>query len=270
MLEKLANLDRRIIFLFVGLAVLIPIIFPLGLPNAVSQPVQNIYDFVETIPEGSLVFISFDYGPSTKIECEPMALAVTKQLFRRNIKVVGWALWPEGASMARNVFDVTGKEYNKKYGVDYINLGYKAGGSITIKEIGEDIRSTFPQDVDNISIDKYSVMDGVKNYKNFKLGVSVSAGVPGLREYIVVANSIFGVPIAGGCTAVSAPEMYPYLNSKQMVGLMGGLKGAAEYETLMNYVGDASKGMDAQSIAHLLIVLFVIMSNIIFFMQKKK
>ena len=32
-----------------------------------------------------------------------------------------------------------------------------------------------------------------------------------------------------GCTAVSAPEYYPYVQSGQLSGLLGGLAGAAAY-----------------------------------------
>ena len=48
------------------------------------------------------------------------------------------------------------------------------------------------------------------------------------------------------------------------------LKGAAEYEQLLKKPGSASVGMDAQSITHLLIVLFVVVGNIQYFVSKKK
>jgi len=95
--------------------------------------------------------------------------------------------------------------------------------------------------------------------------VSLSAGVPGIREYVLIVNTQFGKTMAGACTAVTAPEMYTFLNSGQLLGLMGGLKGAAEYEKLIEYEGNARKGMDAQSVVHLVIVMFIVFSNIIYF-----
>jgi hypothetical protein len=85
-----------------------------------------------------------------------------------------------------------------------------------------------------------------------------------------VGNSLFHRPIAGGCTAVSAPQFYPYLQTGQLIGLLGGLKGAAEYETLVNYAGDATRRMDAQSIAHLVIIIFIIFANISYFVLRKR
>jgi hypothetical protein len=71
-----------------------------------------------------------------------------------------------------------------------------------------------------------------------------------------------------GCTAVSAPQFMPFVQSGQLKGLLGGLKGAAEYETFMEYPGDATKYMASQSIAHLVIILFIIIGNLAFFMKQ--
>ena len=68
--------------------------------------------------------------------------------------------------------------------------------------------------------------------------------------------------MGAGCTAVSATQYYPDLNSGQINGLIGGLKGAAEYEFLRdpNLEGtdnQALAGMTAQSVVHVLIILLV-------------
>jgi hypothetical protein len=68
-------------------------------------------------------------------------------------------------------------------------------------------------------------MNQVQDYRSIDIAVSFSAGANGLREYITIVNTQFGVNVAGAVTAVSAPEKYPYLNSGQLLGLMGGLKG---------------------------------------------
>jgi hypothetical protein len=87
----------------------------------------------------------------------------------------------------------------------------------------------------------------------------------------MVANDKFNIPVAGGATAVSAPEMLPYLNKQQQLhGLLGGLKGAAEYEKLIGKVGLATAGMDAQSIAHLIIIAFIALGNINYYLEKKR
>lgn len=55
--------------------------------------------------------------------------------------------------------------------------------------------------------------------------VSFSAGDPGLLMWIQYAWQRFRVPATGSCTAVSAPEFSAYLQSNQLQGLMGGMRG---------------------------------------------
>ncbi|MFW6157074.1 MAG: hypothetical protein ACOC7J_07125, partial [Armatimonadota bacterium] len=86
--------------------------------------------------------------------------------------------------------------------------------------------------------------------------------------WIAYAGERYKQDIATGITAVMAPDLYPYLQSGQLVGLINGLKGAAEYELLMELdpaVAPGMLGMSAQSIAHLLIIVLVIAGNIAYF-----
>ena len=69
--------------------------------------------------------------------------------------------------------------------------------------------------------------------------------------------------MVAGVTAVSAPEYYPYLQSNQLLGLLGGMAGAAEYEKTRGESGSATQGMDAQSLGHLFVALCILMGNVI-------
>ena len=74
--------------------------------------------------------------------------------------------------------------------------------------------------------------------------------------------------MSAGVTAVSAPRFYSYLDAKQLVGLLGGLRGAAVYESLVGEKGKGLSGMDAQSIAHLVIIFFILLSNVLYLIEK--
>jgi hypothetical protein len=98
----------------------------------------------------------------------------------------------------------------------------------------------------------------------------VSAGYPGTKEWVQQVVSRFHVPMVAGVTAVSAPEYYPYLQAGQLHGLLGGMAGAAEYEILVKAPGLATRGMDAQSLAHLFIAFMIILGNLAFVRGSKK
>jgi hypothetical protein len=51
---------------------------------------------------------------------------------------------------------------------------------------------------------------------------------------------------------------------------MGGMKGAAEYEILLGVSGLATSGMDAQSIAHVVIIFFIVFGNVIYFAIRRR
>jgi hypothetical protein len=59
------------------------------------------------------------------------------------------------------------------------------------------------------------------------------------------------------------------LRSGQINGLIGGLRGAAEYEGLVGQKGRAIAGMDAQSATHLAIIMLVLTCNLFYFSLRR-
>ena len=271
-IEKLGNMDRRIIFILIALSVIVPIMFNLILPNPVgAEPSRDLFEYVDALPEGSNVLVSFDYDPSTMPELQPMAEAVVLHLFKKNANVVGMALWPQGASLGQDAMSNMADSLGKKQYEDWCNLGYKTGGGVMIVRLGSSMSAVFPTDRDNVPWSEIPMLRNITDLKSFSLVISLSAGDPGIIAWVMMAGDRFGVPIGGGCTAVSAPSLYTYLQTGQMVGMLGGLKGAADYETLIGIKGgQAIKGMAPQSVAHLVIMLFIVIGNIAYFTQRKR
>lgn len=262
---KKSILERRLIFITIFVVVMLPLIFPLGLKPEITPLVKNAFQMVETAPDSALVIISFDYDPSTITELQPMAYALIDHAWRRGHKVIAIALWPQGVGMANEAFSyVIAKHHpDKIYGTDYVNLGYKAGGTVTLQAMGRDFRNVFPQDMNETPIAQIPMLKNVKKLQDMDYVVSLSAGDPGLTAWIMVASDMYKVKTAGGTTAISAPGFLTYVNkNQQLIGLLGGLKAASEYEALLSVKGDATVSMDAQSVAHLAILVFIIIGNI--------
>ena len=55
-----------------------------------------------------------------------------------------------------------------------------------------------------------------------------------------------------------------------MTGMLGGMKGASDYEKLVNKPASATKGMAAQSLVHLFIIFSVVAGNIFHFTAGRK
>jgi hypothetical protein len=262
--ENLRRLDRRWIFLTVGLLVVVPLLTGFHIaPVLPSARARGFYDAIEKVPAGSTVLLAGDYDPGTIAENYPMHLAVSRHLMRRNIKIIAVELYPGGPPLADQVLHIAGAEYKKREGYDYVNLGYKSGNEAVMSAMGSaGIPRTFPADRSGTPVGQIPVMKGIENFGQIAMIVSVSAGYPGTKEWVQQVVSRYHVPMVAGVTAVSAPEYYPYLQAGQLQGLLGGMAGAAEYEVLVNAPGLATRGMDAQSLAHIFIALMIILGNL--------
>lgn len=281
-LNRLFNVDQRFVYLFVAIGTALPLLFPLNLPISVTKPVKDVYDFIQKLEPGDSILLSYDYGPSTAPENDPMADAVLRHCFERKIKVVVIALYPlGGVTLAEQSLNRVAKEYPAlKYGVDYVNLGYKDGVIAVMKAMGEDIHKVFPQDLGKKPISELPMMANIHNYSDLKLVVSLPTGIIG-EYWAALINSQYGIPIALGSTAVSAPKYYAFLKSGQIIGLLGGVKSASEYEKLLiegypatkpayEKVGtyNAMKGMDVQSVVHIIIIAFIVLGNLAYFTSR--
>jgi hypothetical protein len=186
-------------------------------------------------------------------------------------------LWATGQPQTlKTVNQVLQREFpDYRYGQDYVMLGYKPGNQGVIQVVVTDFRTLYQADTEGTSIDQVPMMRNVKGLKDMDLILNVSGGFPGLKEWVQFGADRTGVPIVGGVTAVQAPLLYPYY-PRQLSGIMGGLKAAAEYESLLMegyskaYGTDrgrfaAIRRMGPQTLAHLVIILFLVVGNVAYF-----
>ena len=73
-----------------------------------------------------------------------------------------------------------------------------------------------------------------------------------------------------------SPADKPFLLAGQSKGMLGGMRGAAEYEKMlldrkvMERRGPGMLGMDSQSAVHLFMVVLIIFGNLAYFLTRKK
>ncbi len=267
-------IGRRMVFVFVGVALLLPFFMQFKLPLQISPEVRSAYDALVNLPPGSRVLASYDYDPPSAPELQPMADAFIKYCFDHDLKVIIMGLWPQGPQQANLSIEAAFRENpalrnNIKYGVDYVNLGFQSGNEFVILRMGESFKAMFPTDLYNTPYDSIPLLKNIRNYSNVDMSFNFSAGRPGAVEWVQVAVDRYGLRIASCNTAVQAPQVYPYLESGQLLGLLGGMSGAAEFEDLTGKAGKASTYILSQSFAHVVVILFIIIGNVAFFREKR-
>ena len=268
--ERMLKLDRRIIFLVIGLCTLLPLLYPVGLAIRVSPEVRAVYDYIEGLPEGSGFQLSLDFDPASKPEVYPQAVALLRHAFNKNLRVIGMTLWLPGTGMAVQVISQMDREAGKVSGKDYVFLGWSPGSSAVIITMGQDLYKAFPSDYYNQSTKDLAVLNGVKTLRDVSYVISLTAGTSGVESWYLYGKDKYKFELAGGCTGVIAPGLYPLLRSGQINGLIGGLRGAAEYEVPIGLPGRAVAGMDAQSATHLAIIVLVIICNVLYLMSRRR
>jgi hypothetical protein len=269
-LIRLSQVDRRVLFVMIFLCVAIPLLTGAKMKMTVTAPVRGLYEAIDKLPPGSYVWLAADYDPGSMPELYPMNMALIDHLFSRDIKVISASLWAPGPPLAQRVFETLAPKYGKTYGVDFVNLGFKEGREAVMLSAADDIEKTFPRDFFGTPYGQIPMLGAVHSLKDVKMIVAVSAGYPGVKEWIQQVGTRYGMTIGGGVTAVTAPEMYPYLQSGQLTGLLAGMKGAAEYEQLVSRPGLGIAGMVAQSSVHVMVVLFIAFANIVFLIEKAR
>ena len=218
-----------------------------------------------------------------------MATAFVHHCALRHLRVYGMALWATGSPLVSSTFgDVLGGDPWYRYGETYCDLGYQAGNEGVMKQMLSDVPKAFPNDSKGTPVAHVPMMKGIQRIEDFDLLVSISAGSPGSKEWIqyAVSSTLTGKRtrrFVTGTTGVQTPQVIPYY-PVQMAGILGAIKGAAEYESLVNGKADAmapnvpieAKFQDAQRrmapqlVAHVLMVGLIVLGNVIYFAGRRK
>jgi hypothetical protein len=282
--DRLQRFDRRWLFLIMGLAIVVPLIFPIGLPIKATPMTKSAYEAVEALQPGDVVLISLDLDPASTPELEPYYRAVVLQLKRKHVKIAVTTTWYQAPPLverwireaieqplAPTFAGYTGapdSAYQKN--VDYVYLGFREGREATILRMGADLRQTFDgHAADGTPFDSIPMMQGIKQLKDFKLLIDVSAGYPGAKEYVQYVQARYGLRMVVSTTAVSLTDLTPYFQTGQLLGIVGGLAAAAQYEKLVGVTGTASAGADVLNVAHGVVILAIILGNVVYFAGRR-
>ncbi|MBU1082502.1 MAG: hypothetical protein KKB59_18595, partial [Spirochaetes bacterium] len=198
---------------------------------------------------------------SLLVDVSQSALAMTRHMFKGNLKIIIVSHTVDGQIFADMHFPPIAEEYGKEYGVDYVHLGYYAGAEAGIASFLADISSTYPSDFNKIPLEDLPLMQTVKNHEQIDLAICATGGGDILPAWIRQAHTTYGIKmllIPGGGVITYAVPYYP----DQTLGIVGGLRGAAEYELLINRPGSAIAGMDSLSVSFAWLIILMLVCNI--------
>jgi hypothetical protein len=254
----MASTVRWIIYLILITGVAVPILLGSRWSEAnivVSAGTTSMYEAIEALPADSVVLVSYDYDPGAAGEMIPQAEAVLQHLMQRQVRLINVSLTPEGARLSRRMVEQVAEDHGYVEGEDYFNLGYVAGVEAAPRAIVDGLRSAEWSDL-------------VGEGKDLALIVELAGTPEYLRLWLEQVQGPYGLPMVAGVSATADPFARPYYHSgaqRQLLGLMTGLVGAAEYERQSGQDGMALASMDSQSVVHIAMVLVIVVGNLAYF-----
>lgn len=283
---RLARGDRRWIFLIMALAIVVPLYVPIGLPIKPSPMTKAAFNVVESLREGDVVYVSIDTEPAGTPELEPYFRALMLQLKRKGVRMVFGCLWYNAPPLAeRWMREVVEAELapagtpgyagppDRAYvrNVDHVYLGFREGQINTMLGMATDLRRVFDgRTEDGLPIDAVPWLAGVRSLADMKLLISVSGLSPGAKEWVQYVQGRYGLRMVAATTAVSTTDLAPYYQSGQLLGLVAGLSGAAEYEVLVGRPGAGVAGADVLNAGHAVVILAIVLGNVLFFAGRRR
>ena len=292
------QIDRRWVYLSLAIMLILSLNSSyIEKPAKPGSQAQQLYDEIENLPKDKLVFISVTFASSTLPENGNQMRAVIRHLALKKQPYAIISFEPQGAKNATIIGQDIAIQYNLEYGKDYIDLGYKPRTLAFIFSFLDNINELFKVDaLNNKPLIDYPIMKNIKGLKDSNIGMLIEfTASASLGDWVQFVQPKTNPPLKIGyaCTNVMSSDGFPLLDSKQICGMLIGLKGASDYEYLVNQKetvvtnlrynprskitnieqtlsASALKLMTTQSNAHLIIIILILIGNIGYFITRKQ
>lgn len=278
-LERLQTVDRRIIFGLLFVISVVSFIVPVMPGRSVGPETRAVFAAVESCPKDKVVLIDSSWDMGSQSENRAQLQVLVEHMFKSDIKfiVTSIGVTPLAPELAKDVLTELAGKYGKVYGEDYVQLGFLPGAGVTISPIGfvisslaRDIHAVYPKDVYDKPVGEYPLMRRTKSIEQIHLVICVTYAPN--EDWISFVRGQYGTPVAFANMSIMVPYYATYIESRQLVGMIVGTRGAAEYETLLELdkPGEAMRLMTPQAFAHMLIIVFIALGNVGYFAARRR
>jgi len=272
-----AQLDRRVIYVSVFLALVIPMALKVSLPPARMQSADEAFQTIQTLEARKPVFISLDFGPNSLAENLPQAEVVVEHLFRLKIPIVFYSQYPLAAGFLEDVPTKIAQKLsnlgqgNFSYGADWVNIGYRPNPDVFLQGLAasDSWVQYLKRDARGNKLGELPLFATLKDLRDVQAVIQLSSLVGTLDAFLRFFQRADAHPkLIHGCTSITIPQAYIYLDSGQLAGLFEGVAGAAWYSKLLSDkfpgrpVDKALTVNTGLAIAHVVILFLVVLGNV--------
>jgi len=275
----MVKIDRRYGYLLIYIMVFALVTFPIPSPIPILEWTQSFYDYVDTLPPGSLILYSSQYG-SAGPTFQPFAMAFLHHCMMNDLRVIGvcpclifidWldldfhlAGWIDpGVTKPKPGQAMTN---GKTYGVDFAYLGYLPGMEAGFANLAKDSRMVYKLDYYGNDVETLPIMQDFRSAVDIDLLVVLFDYLPMPIAWVRQWRP-YGVAI--GLHHYASPGQYlPYYYAGDYIGISSDIDGGAQYETLVGVPGLATALMTLSSTLHLLQAAVIIAGSVVLYVTK--
>ncbi len=235
-----------------------------SMPESGLQPPEMVDAFtaVGNLAPDSAVLVVFDYDPALFGELEAAAAPVIDHLLVQGPRLAIISTSPTGPALAEQFLLETQASHQYKRGVQYVDLGYLAGGPTGVLGFASNPRATSGADGDW----DLPPLANVDELSDFALIIILTDNADTGRVWIEQTRAAIDndtpaytddTPILMAISAQAEPMLLPYYDSGQVQGIVTGLVGGKTYEETRDQSGLASGYWGAFSMATTAAVLLI-------------
>ena len=275
---RLQAIPKQWIYAVLMLCASLPLFFSVKVPNVPVESSVDFYDNLMALKAGDRVLLQCDWTNSTRGESGGEAQALLRILMRRGVKFAIFSIGdPQSPQVMRDAVALIAAEegeagrYRYRSYEDYVVAGFFPNGEGTMTAVEGSILKAFAgkQDVppggEATDIRNSPVFRGIDGVEDFKYLIAIVS----TNTSRVTIERVRKVPLMFMTTGVMVPEAQNNYTSGQLKGLVGGVKGVFDLETLMEkgFPGMRNAGMGTAyyptlHACLLLLILAVLVGNV--------
>jgi hypothetical protein len=271
-MDKINKMGPRPFYYILIVSIVLPFLIPFTLPMSISPWTRDAYNLAESLPEGSIILAPNIIEASCWGECGYGWIATWQHYFEKGFRIVALSLYKDGPLLCERIIDILKARGVKiEYGVNYVNLGFVAGINSAIAAMVEPpdgMDKVFKTDYFGNAVETLPLMKEVHSVLDVAIISHVSSGWG--EDWIGLAVIPYGSKYIYNIIGAGTPWLINEYDLKLALGGLGGLKGGAEYELLLNNPSAAVLSMNAISTTHIVIVVIIVLANIAMFLTTKK
>ena len=274
----MATLDRRLIYVLVFLLVITPVLNPMGFPIKTTEDTELFYSYLQDLDEDDVIWAAWETGFSAWNELKAGIIATYREVIISGAKMVVAYGTTEDAAVfemvmgdpdkgTRGILSDIMDEYDYREREDYVVLGYVLVNEASTSSLARDLHNVVVNDHKGRPLSDTFVKD-ISDAGDFTLIIDYS---PGMQTIAMIRHWVqdYGVPMIEGAIGVNVPSLLPYRNTGDLKAMLQSTRGCAELEYLSGFPGPGLTSMDAFTLVHFLLILFIIMGNIGYFQWER-